>query len=191
VRLTARAHKTAADGALTVFRRWRARRGLRAFDAPPVMASRMERAPILMVAVDLAPDMEALAAQLRLSVQRMLVIQPDARVACVNVIRTARIGIDQGTDAAGNNLHVARLVGLKAWAQSVDLDDDRLTFTVLEHSDPAAALIDHAAANRVSHILMGARGNSTARRFLGSVSAKVVAEAGCSVTVIRLPSGAA
>jgi hypothetical protein len=37
----------------------------------------------------------------------MLVIQPDARVACVNVIKTARIGIDQTTDDQGNNLHVA------------------------------------------------------------------------------------
>ncbi len=191
VRLTRRAHKMAADGVWAVFARWRARRGLRAFDAPPAMASRMERAPIIMVAVDLAPDIEALAAQLCQSVQRMLIIQPDARVACVNVIKTARIGIDQGTDDAGNNLHVARLVGLQTWARGIALADDRLTFTVLENPDPATALIDHAAANRVSHILMGARGSSTTRRFLGSVSARVVAEAGCSVTVMRLPVGPA
>jgi eukaryotic-like serine/threonine-protein kinase len=190
VRLTARAHKMAADGAMTVFRRWRARRRLRAFEAPPAMASQMARAPILMVAVDLSPDMEMLAGQVCQSVQRMLMIQPDARVACVNVIKTARIGIDQGTDDAGNNLHVARLVGLRTWAQGIALADDRLTFAVLENPDPAAALIDYAAANRVSHILMGARGSSTARRFLGSVSAKVVAEAACSVTVIRLPAPA-
>jgi hypothetical protein len=34
---------------------------------------------------------------------------------------------------------------------------------------------------------MGARGASTARRYLGSVSSQVVAQAPCSVTVIRLP----
>jgi nucleotide-binding universal stress UspA family protein len=32
---------------------------------------------------------------------------------------------------------------------------------------------------------MGARASNAGRRFLGSVSAKVVAEAGCSVTVVR------
>ena len=84
-----------------------------------------------------------------------------------------------------------RLVALKAWAEGIALNDDRLTYTVLENSDPATAIIDHAEANRADHILMGARGHSTARRFLGSVSAKVVAEAGCSVTVIRLPEAAA
>jgi len=38
----------------------------------------------------------------------------------------------------------------------------------------------------VDHIVMGARGNSALRRYLGSVSAQVVAEADCSVTVVRV-----
>ena len=187
VRLTDRAHKIKADSHLTVFRRWRAMRNLRAFAAPTAMAAQIERAPILLVAVDLSPEMEPLSAALHLQVKRMLVNRPDARVACVNVIKTARIGIDQTTDDAGNNLHVMRLVALKSWADGIELNDDRLTYTILENADPAAAIIDHAEINRADHILMGARGHSTARRYLGSVSAKVVAEAGCSVTVIRLP----
>jgi serine/threonine protein kinase len=186
VRLTDRAHKLTLDGKMVVFKRWRAMRNLRAFAAPPSVAGQIERAPILLVAVDLSPEMERLSQQIHLQIKRMLVNRPDARVACVNVIKTARIGIDQTTDDAGNNLHVVRLVGLKAWSEGIDLSDDRLTYTVLENPDPAAAIIDHAEANKVDHILMGARGHSTARRFLGSVSAKVVAEASCSVTVIRL-----
>ncbi|MGL4322379.1 MAG: serine/threonine protein kinase, partial [Paracoccaceae bacterium] len=66
VRLTGRAHKMARDGAWAVFGRWRARRTLRGFAAPPAMANQMARAPILLVAVDLAPDMEELAGQLML-----------------------------------------------------------------------------------------------------------------------------
>jgi non-specific serine/threonine protein kinase/protein-serine/threonine kinase len=117
----------------------------------------------------------------------MLILEPDARIACVNVIKTARIGPDQGTDEMGNNLHVLRLVQLKAWAQGIDLPDHRLTYTVLEGPDPGQAIIDYATANQVDHIMMGARGHSTTRRYLGSVSAQVVAEAHCSVTVMRLP----
>jgi eukaryotic-like serine/threonine-protein kinase len=57
---------------------------------------------------------------------------------------------------------------------------------VLEGPDPGQVIIDYAVANHVGHIVMGARGHSTTRRYLGSVSAQVVAEAPCSVTVIRL-----
>lgn len=185
IRLTARAHKLAQDG-FWVRRRRRAVMGrLKSFPPPPSIARQIERAPILLVAVDLAPEMEALGDKLRLTIQRMLNNRPDARVACVNVIKTARLGIDATTDAAGNNLHVARLVGLRTWAEGIDLPIDRLTYTVLEHSDPAQAIIDHAQVMQADHIIMGARGSSSGRRFLGSVSAKVVAEAGCSVTVIR------
>jgi non-specific serine/threonine protein kinase/protein-serine/threonine kinase len=186
VRLTARAHKIALDGQWEIFKRWRAMRNLKAFAPPPAMAAQIERAPILLVAVDLSPEMEPLSQAIYLQVKRMLVNRPDARVACVNVIKTAMLGIDQTTDNHGTNLHVARLVALKGWADGIDLTDDRMTYTILENTDPAAAIIEHADANRVDHILMGARGHSTTRRFLGSVSAKVVAEASCSVTVIRL-----
>ena len=189
VRLTDRAHKMAQDSRMEVFRRWRKMRNIKAFAAPPSVASQIERAPILLVAVDLSPEMEPLSQAIFLQVKRMLNNRPDARVACVNVIKTARIGIDQTTDDQGNNLHVARLVGLKSWAEGIDLTDDRLTYTILENSDPATAIIDHSEANKVDHILMGARGHSSTRRFLGSVSAKVVAEAACSVTVIRLREG--
>lgn len=190
VKLTDRARKTGQDGWASVWKRRRQMKKVRGFAPPPSLRAQMERAPILMVAVDLSPEMEHLATRLRLSVQRMLVMEPDARVACVNVIKSARIGIDQTTDDEGNNLHVSRLIALRAWAEGLDLPEERLTFTILEGSDPGQALIDYATSNAVVHILMGARGHSTRRRYLGSVSSQVVAEAPCSVTVMRLMSRA-
>ncbi|MDP1790519.1 MAG: universal stress protein [Methylibium sp.] len=41
----------------------------------------------------------------------------------------------------------------------------------------------------MDHIIMGARSASPLRRYLGSVSAQVVAESDCSVTVVRDPAG--
>jgi nucleotide-binding universal stress UspA family protein len=166
-------------------------RKIRRFSAPSSVAAQLASVPVIVVAVDLSPQGERLADYLLRAVKRMLVLEPDARIACVNVIKTARIGIDQGTDDQGNNLHVLRLVQLKAWAGGIDLPDHRLTYTVLEGPDPGQAIIDYATANEVDHIMMGARGYSTTRRYLGSVSAQVVAEAHCSVTVIRLPEGRA
>jgi nucleotide-binding universal stress UspA family protein len=190
VRLTERGRKIAPDGRMTVFRRWRKMRKIKGFAPPPRMSAQIDKAPVMMVAVDLSPEMERLSLHLLLSVQRMLATQADARVACVNVIKTARIGIDQTTTDSGEHIHVARLVALRAWASELELPEDRLTFTILEDPDPGQAIVDHASKNKADHILMGARGHSATRRYLGSVSSQVVAEAPCSVTVIRLPETA-
>ena len=56
---------------------------------------------------------------------------------------------------------------------------------MLEGVDPAAAILEFAQANQIDHILIGARQNSLLRKLLGSVSAKVAAEALCTVTVVR------
>jgi nucleotide-binding universal stress UspA family protein len=56
---------------------------------------------------------------------------------------------------------------------------------VLEGPDPAAALVQYARTNQVEHIVIGARGSSSLRRIMGSVSSQVVAAAPCTVTVVR------
>ncbi len=81
---------------------------------------------------------------------------------------------------------------LKHWArpisQALELEDTRLTFHVLEAPDAATAIVEFAQKTQVDHIIMGARGNSALRRYLGSVSSQVVAQADCTVTVVRVPS---
>lgn len=189
IRITARGEKQAQDGFADVFRRWRRMRRVKSFGPPPASAlAQMDKAPIFMVAVDLSPEMEALAERLLQAVRRIRATQGDARVACVNVIKTARIGIDQTTDDAGVNIHVSRLVALKSWAAHLDLAEEHVTVAILEGTDPAAEIIAYAVNNQVDHILMGARGSSSTRRYLGSVSSRVVAEAPCSVTVVRIPA---
>jgi eukaryotic-like serine/threonine-protein kinase len=105
-------------------------------------------------------------------------------------MRTARLGMDERIDSEGQSVHVKQLVGLRHWARPIskqlNLDDGRLTFHVLEAPDAAAALVEFAERNRVDHIVMGARGTSALRRYLGSVSSQVVAQSDCSVTVVRI-----
>jgi nucleotide-binding universal stress UspA family protein len=56
---------------------------------------------------------------------------------------------------------------------------------VIEAVDPAAAIVEFADTGGVNHILLGARQNSVLRKLLGGVSARVAAEATCTVTVVR------
>ena len=126
-----------------------------------------------------------LAVMLRRTASRLLEPAPDARLACINVLRLNRIAMDQSIDEQGNNKHVQKLVELKDWARELKLEPRRITFHVLEAFDPAEAILDYARQNNVDHLIMGARENSTLRKILGSVSAKVAAEAPCTVTVVR------
>ena len=61
----------------------------------------------------------------------------------------------------------------------------QVSYHVIEAVDPAKAILDFAAANKVAHVLLGARQSSLRKSLLGSVSAEVAAHAGCSVTIVR------
>jgi nucleotide-binding universal stress UspA family protein len=109
----------------------------------------------------------------------------------VNVLKQSRITVDEFESEEGRNLHMRRLAELNRWSRALRVPAERVTHHAIESPDPAAALLEYARTNGVDHIVMGARGSSTLRRYLGSVSSKVVAEAACTVTVVRLADGAA
>lgn len=183
VQLTTRAERLTRQTGLAVFRRWLAARRSR----PRVesVTDQLSRSPIVLVAVDLSPEGDRLAGPIRGFLRRILALEPNARLACVNVLKTSRIGIDILEDAEGQSLHLKRLIELRHWSRSFDIPAERLTCSVLQAADPASALVEYARHNQVDHVVVGARSSSGLRRYLGSVSARVVAEAPCSVTVIR------
>lgn len=188
VALTARAQRRRRDGMPTVLRRWLRRAELPI--AAPGTVPQVRTAPILAVAIDMGAADPALEALLRNQMQKLLAGRPDARLACLNVMSTARLGTGAAHDERGLHRHVQRLVELRHWARPLNLAEGRVTFHVLEAADVAQALLDYARANRVDHLVLGARANSLSRRLLGSVSGKVAAEAPCSVTVVRRRGGA-
>jgi nucleotide-binding universal stress UspA family protein len=147
--------------------------------------------PTVLAAVDLSPDAEPLAEALRAAVRRTYEYRRAVRLTCVTVRTLLKVGVvDANLDQGGRNLRVQRLAELKHWALPLGLPAELVSFHVLEADDPAAALIEYARENRVDHIVIGARGSSSLRRLLGSVSARVVAEAPCTVTVVRAHRGA-
>lgn len=190
VTLTGRAERLQRAGRIERARRWWRALGMEP-ERISARAAQAARAPLIMAALDLKQPDPALDLALRDTVQRLVATSPGARLACVTVLRTARIGLDSNIDAEGRNRHLKRLAGLRDWARTLALPDHRITFHVLESPDIADALIEYARSNAIDHLIMGARGVTGVRRLLGSVSARVVAEAGCTITVVRARGEAA
>lgn len=184
VQLTERSQKMQRDGFVQVTKRWFRAIGIEA--APKQSAAgQLAQSPIVAVAIDLTQGSEALAETLRMTTRRILQTEPGARLACITVQKTHRIAMDVTVDKEGHNLHVKHLLGLQSWARTLNLPPEKITYHVLEAPDPASAIVDYARINDVDHIVIGSRGSSTLRRYLGSVSSQVVAQADCTVTVVK------
>jgi len=186
IKLTARAERLNRDPISTVWRR-RFNGNLTQARGKADVAAQLASGPIVTIALDVSEGSRELNEALRVTAGRILATLPSARLACMNVLKLGRVTLDRTLDEAGNNKHVDRLVALRHWAQPLKLDENRLTVHVLEAIDPAAAILEFAEANNVDHIVIGARQSSLRRTLLGSVSAKVAAEAACTVTVVRPP----
>jgi nucleotide-binding universal stress UspA family protein len=186
VKLTARAERLKRDPLGTVWRR-RFNGGMSLPKPKSDVAVQLASGPIVAVALDTEDGSGALNECLRMTAAHLLATLPSARLACLNVLKLGRITIDRTLDEQGNNKHIDRLVALRHWASPLELDESRLTVHVLEAVDPAAAILEFTRINQVDHIVIGARQNSMLRTLLGSVSAKVAAEAACTVTVVRPP----
>ena len=186
IKLTARSERVKRDPMSTVLRR-RFNRGLIQPRPKSDLAAQLASCPIVAIALDTGEASEALNEAMRVTAERILSTLPSARLACLNVLKLGRLTIDRTLDEHHNNKHVDRLVQLRHWAWSLKLDASRLSVHVLEAVDPAAAILEFVEANHVDHIIVGAHRGSMLRTLLGGVSAKIAAEAGCSVTVVRPP----
>ena len=184
VRLGARALRTERDGVVAV-----ARRRFRLIGEPDRRreTGTRARAPVVVVAIDLAQGSETLSEALRRTARRALDSAPGARLACLTVLKTARIALETGAGMDEGTVRIRLLGKLKRWARPLGLRPGQVTHHVLEAPDPAAAILEFARANRVDQVIVGSRGASTLRRYLGSVSSQVVADAECTVTVVKTP----
>jgi eukaryotic-like serine/threonine-protein kinase len=145
------------------------------------------RAPIILVAVDLRPSLDELRQMLLDVAVSVLANIPGARLACLNVMQTSLIAIDENVNAAGDNIHVQRIAELRRWAEPLQLPRGKITYHLVEARSVAAGIIDFARSNLVDHLVIGAPavGGASASKL----TAQVIAEAPCSVTVVRAPLG--
>lgn len=151
----------------------------------PTARRRQAGPALVLAAVDLADGTDPLAGAVLAETGRLVAARADSRLVCLTVLKTEILREDVQADSAGRSFYIKRLVALKDWARPLDLAEERISYHVVEAVSAADAILRYAEHNRIGHIVVGARGSSALRRHLGSVSSKVVAEAGCSVTVVR------
>jgi eukaryotic-like serine/threonine-protein kinase len=186
VHLTERATRHKRAGFFTVAKRWW-KRGQTAPVVNTAPTAYLAHASQIMVALDPGVGQEALLHEILQVVRRVAVSNANSRIICVSVLEPD-ISTEQDTGKEIiNSQYTQRLVELHHWAEGLQLPAYRLRFHVLEGMNVAATLLEYARLNHVEHVIMGARGSSALRRILGSVSARVVTEAQCTVTVVRLP----
>jgi len=175
-------------GPWTMFSRWFMT--IAATPAPRRMpSSHLAQAPHVLVAIDLDRRNDKLMQALRDATGRLIAGEPHWRLTCVTVMEPSMLTEQDEHNEITHAMHTQSLVELHHWAQPMvqhlRLSPERLRFHVLLGGAAADMLIEYARAVHADHIVVGARGSSSLRRFLGSVSARVVAEAPCSVTVVR------
>lgn len=149
------------------------------------MATRLSAAPIIAVALDIDDSLADVQAAIRSTVERILHTVPNARLACLNVMKINLIALDTKIDDEGRSVHVQKIVRLKDWARPLNLPDDRVTYHVLEAVDAGAAILDYVTSNHVDHVVLGAQTSARLRNLLGSVAIEIVQKAPCTVTVVR------
>jgi len=175
-------------GPWTVLARW-----FKTMAAPPaprrMPSAHLAQAPHVLVAIDLDHRNEKLMQALREATRRLIADEAQYRLTCVTVVEPSMLTDQDEHSDLTHAAHTQSLVELHHWAQpmvqQLGLPQERLRFHVLLGGSAADRLVEYARAVHADHIVMGARGSSGLRRFLGSVSARVVAEAPCSVTVVR------
>ncbi len=184
VALTERGSRHRRAGAWTLFHHWVQTRKFEPAPCPPPSTA-IGPAPIVLVAIGPALPDAALFEALRDAARRLVAADDQCRIACVTAVPPAAALRGERDEDTATGRHIQHLLKLRRWATPLQLPEERLTYHVLESENPAAALIDYARMNDVDQILIGPPRRSTPARLFPGVSAQVVAEAPCSVTVVR------
>ena len=184
VDITERGTRRRRAGKLPRFRRWL--RSARFEPAPcPPASTQVGPARIILVALDSARNDERFCEAMRCAARRMIATDERCRLACTTVVPPAAALSGERYEETATGRHIKHLVSLRRWARPLDLPEERVTYHVLESDKPAAALIDYATMNDVDQIVMGASTSGAPTRLFPGVAAQVVAEAPCSVSVVR------
>ena len=184
ITVTERGRNTTGTGFGTHFKRWLKAAGMH-YQPSPLPARQIEEVPIIMVAIPHKDVLDATLYSLRQAVARSLGTRQGARLACVTVISPGQTSASSDAKSE-TSVHRKYLSNLRQWAKPLNLLGHQTSFHVLEASDVAQALINYAAGNQVSLIVMGAATHGLkTQRFVPTVPIKVAMEAPCTLILVK------
>ena len=188
VKLTRKAKRTKKPGFLTIVRTWlHSKRDDYLKTAGLYPNTRATRTPHILVALDLSHSSDDLKKALRTTLWRLANSDKQSFFTILTVLEKNDLsGTEDFTEIIKNKhpTHVHLQIELRQWMQPLNLPESRVNYQVIE-GNVSDEILYYAKHNMLDQIVIGARGSSTLRRFLGSVSSKIAAEAPCTVTVVR------
>jgi nucleotide-binding universal stress UspA family protein len=185
--LSARAQRTEAPGFLPQLKRWwRARRdGNRRWLSEPRPGA---RGVVILVAVDTEHPDDERHSPLQWTTRQIVSLNPEYRLMCVSVIRSAPLGEGPTALETATGKHLEHKMRLRRWVEPMNLAPSRVSLHVVEAANAADTLLELARVNHVDLIVLGAPLPS--KKTLGwwrSAASTVTANAPCSVHVVRVP----
>ncbi len=148
---------------------------------------RIAQSPHILVAVDFEHTTEELKQAILDTIRRYAESEKSSSFTVLTVVEPNELrdagGVSELLDR-GYPTNIHRLMELRHWMQTLKLPMNRVNCQVLK-GDAAKEIVAYAKYHVVDHIVVGARASSVMRKFIGSVSSKVVAEVNCTVTVVR------
>jgi nucleotide-binding universal stress UspA family protein len=187
VALTARSEQTEAPGFVPQLRRWwRARR--ETGRSPRAAALAGKHATVILVAVDTEHPDDERHSPLQWTTEQIVSLNPEYRLMCVSVIRSAPVGEGKTEMETATGKHLEHKMRLRRWVEPLQLAPARISLHVVEATNAAETLLDLARSNHVDLIVLGAPGPSkTKLGWWRSAASTVTANAPCSVHVVRVP----
>jgi eukaryotic-like serine/threonine-protein kinase len=164
---------------------WVRAAGMQYEPSPLPAKQRIERVPIVMVALPHEDVDESILYSMRIECERALGHLPGARLAVVTV---ASSSLTAASDDANSEVgvHRSHLARLQRWAQPLERTWQQASYHVLEASDVADALLKYAHANNVSMLIMGAATHGLQmQRFMATIPIKVAMQAPCTVMLVK------
>lgn len=182
VKLNKRSKWTKKPGLIKIFQSWlHSKNDIYSQTTDLYPYTRTIRTPHVLVALDLQHSSEDLKQALRATLWRLANSDKNSFFTILAVIETEDLSKVLTKD---HPVHIHQQIELRHWMQVLNIPDNRVNYQVIV-GDAADVIIAYANHHILDQIVIGARGSSTMRRFMGSVSSKVTAEVPCTVTVVR------
>ncbi len=151
------------------------------------MATHLSSAPIVLAAISTRHTNEARNHALRNAIRRALACEHDSRLVLATVINPSTISSEVSEQDTATSRRIRNIVEMRQWIQPLNLPANRISFQVFEANDPAEAMVEYARLNHVDQIIIGSS-PPPILGLKGTIAERVVAEAPCSVLVVR-PGG--